>query len=204
MIDWINDYNGFLMVIITSIYVIATFFICFFNWRSAKASREQIAVAQKEQKQNAGLQLYSMRKNVIHKIDANEFFDVSVDMSILFDKDINDEYLFLSLKAATLQVINQTIETFENKIYSFAPSDKAVDIVNKVIRGYKKSKEYEKLYKFIDSIRYDIHKPDCIDKSEIDRYIKALQGAEKEKKELEKEKRALVQDMKDFLQESIQ
>ena len=67
-IAWINENNGSLMVIITFAYVIATVFICIFNAKSAKASRDQIAASQKQQQQNAGLQLYSMRREVISKI----------------------------------------------------------------------------------------------------------------------------------------
>ncbi len=47
VIAWINENNGFLMVIITFAYVIATVFICIFNAKSAKASRDQIAASQK-------------------------------------------------------------------------------------------------------------------------------------------------------------
>lgn len=36
MTDW-------MMVVLTAVYVIATIFICFFNFRSAKATREQVA-----------------------------------------------------------------------------------------------------------------------------------------------------------------
>lgn len=41
MTDW-------LMVIITFIYVVATIFICVFNWKSAKAAREQLAESQRQ------------------------------------------------------------------------------------------------------------------------------------------------------------
>jgi hypothetical protein len=39
--DWI-------MVIITGVYVFATIFICVFNYRSAKATREQVAEAKRQ------------------------------------------------------------------------------------------------------------------------------------------------------------
>ena len=39
--DWI-------MVIITGVYVLATIFICVFNYRSAKATREQVAEAKRQ------------------------------------------------------------------------------------------------------------------------------------------------------------
>lgn len=41
--NWLNENNGFLMVILTSVYVVATIIICWANLKSAKASREQTA-----------------------------------------------------------------------------------------------------------------------------------------------------------------
>lgn len=40
--------TDWLMVIITLVYVIATIFICFFNYKSAKATREQVAEARRQ------------------------------------------------------------------------------------------------------------------------------------------------------------
>ena len=68
MIKWINENEGFLMVMITCAYVVATVLICVFNGISAKASRDQIAASQKQQEQNTGLQLYSVRSEIINKI----------------------------------------------------------------------------------------------------------------------------------------
>lgn len=42
IIEFLNDYNGALMVIITAIYVIATIVICIANYNSAKATKEQL------------------------------------------------------------------------------------------------------------------------------------------------------------------
>lgn len=42
IIEFLNDYNGALMVIITTIYVVATIIICIANYNSAKATREQL------------------------------------------------------------------------------------------------------------------------------------------------------------------
>lgn len=46
IIEWINDNNGFIMGLLTLVYVIATILICFFNYKSAKATKEQIKEAQ--------------------------------------------------------------------------------------------------------------------------------------------------------------
>lgn len=41
MIDWCNQNQGFAMVLLTLVYVIATVVICIFNYKSAKATTEQ-------------------------------------------------------------------------------------------------------------------------------------------------------------------
>ena len=40
-IEWLNENNGFIMALLTLVYVIATIFICIFNYKSAKATKEQ-------------------------------------------------------------------------------------------------------------------------------------------------------------------
>lgn len=45
MTDWI-------MIAITTVYVVATIFICIFNYRSAKATREQVAEAKRQFEEN--------------------------------------------------------------------------------------------------------------------------------------------------------
>lgn len=41
MIDWCNQNQGFAMVLLTFVYVVATIAICFFNYKSAEATKEQ-------------------------------------------------------------------------------------------------------------------------------------------------------------------
>ena len=43
MIECINNNQGFMMVVLTAVYVIATIAICLFNYKSAQATREQVA-----------------------------------------------------------------------------------------------------------------------------------------------------------------
>lgn len=48
IIEFLDQHNGSLMVIITFIYVVATAMICWANIRSAKASRDQLAKSQQQ------------------------------------------------------------------------------------------------------------------------------------------------------------
>jgi uncharacterized membrane protein len=47
-IKWMNNNNGFIMGILTLVYVIATIFICFFNYKSARASRKQTEESERQ------------------------------------------------------------------------------------------------------------------------------------------------------------
>ncbi len=42
MVKWLNENNGFIMAVLTLVYVVATIFICIFNGKAASATRAQI------------------------------------------------------------------------------------------------------------------------------------------------------------------
>ena len=44
MVSWMNDNNGFIIGLLTLVYVIATILICVFNYNSATAARKQTGV----------------------------------------------------------------------------------------------------------------------------------------------------------------
>lgn len=48
MIEWMNNNNGFVMAVLTFVYVIATIFICVFNGKSASATKKQTEEAQRQ------------------------------------------------------------------------------------------------------------------------------------------------------------
>lgn len=116
MIAWMNNNEGFLMVIITFVYVVATIFICVFNSRSAKASRDQIIASQKHQTQNMGLQLYSLRRETINKIGNHQFDEVLWDVSLLFDNDSFDKFASIGKTNARLTTLNILIKSFEDEL----------------------------------------------------------------------------------------
>lgn len=64
MIDWLNCNQGFVMAILTAVYVGATILICIFNNKSAKAASEQLKEMQCSQIQNVNIQLFEKRYDV--------------------------------------------------------------------------------------------------------------------------------------------
>lgn len=87
-----NDNNGFIMALLTLVYVIATIFICVFNYKSAKEAKNQIEAGNAMQKQNIDMQLFEMRKNLIR--DLEEALDIKVQYftKVLFGSGIEEKY----------------------------------------------------------------------------------------------------------------
>ena len=52
MIAWMNSNNGFVMAVLTFVYVIATIFICVFNGKSASATRRHFIILEKQWQRN--------------------------------------------------------------------------------------------------------------------------------------------------------
>ena len=61
LITWFNTNNGFAMVVLTFVYVIATALICYFNYKSAKATNDQTQESYKQFIENS-------RAHVVPKI----------------------------------------------------------------------------------------------------------------------------------------
>lgn len=90
--------SDWMMVGITIIYVLATCMICYFNFKSAKAASMQLEEAKKgleesrkQQRQNAGIQLYSIRKDFISSFSEKEYNKVYWDAPILFSEKAANE-----------------------------------------------------------------------------------------------------------------
>ncbi len=201
MIGWFNQNNGFLMVIITFVYVVATILICIFNWRSAKASREQISESQRQQRQNIGLQLYAMRKDVVNKIGNQQFDDALWDMQLLFNEALFYEYADIGRRAAALRGIFTLIDCFEQELEMILPATR-VDTIQAMISSAKTRKEYEELReKLKKALGGAIN--DRVNIS-VDEYIDQLKKADEMKDSIDTDTMDLVQKLRIFIQKSVQ
>lgn len=68
IIAWCNSNQGFIMVVLTAIYVVATIFIYRANNKSAKATEETLKQNSKIQKQNVNIQLFNDRLGLYNSI----------------------------------------------------------------------------------------------------------------------------------------
>lgn len=82
MTDW-------LMVIITFVYVVATIFICVFNYRSAKAAKEQIELSKLQYEDDTRLKL--MPCLFIERIAPLDFVNGSIEYKFVDSKPVSIE-----------------------------------------------------------------------------------------------------------------
>lgn len=95
--EFLNDYEGALMVIITSIYVFATILICVFNGRSAKSTREQVLESQRQFKET-------------QRLEYRPYFDVLLKEDESLDFGTSDILLFVGKEhPSTCTILSETI-----------------------------------------------------------------------------------------------
>lgn len=83
MTDW-------LMIIITFIYVVATIFICVFNYRSAKAAKEQIEVSKTQYREDSRLKMLPCL--LIEKIEPTSEINGTIEICLYgISVESNDE-----------------------------------------------------------------------------------------------------------------
>lgn len=202
MIDWINENNGFLMVVITLVYVIATILICVFNGKSAKASREQIIASQKQQEQNAGLQLYSIRREIINKIGKQQYDEVFWDVPLLFGKKVFDKFAVVGQEKNKLNRLNIEIDSFEKQLGIILPSSKQV-IITSQISVAKINKEYSGLESSIKGILEGVTSNELALNS-VDKYVECLKQADDLQRIVDAKTIQLVLELNEFTRKSIQ
>ena len=195
IIQWMNKNDGFLMVIVTVLYVIATVMICFFNAKSAKASRQQIIEAQKQQQQNMGLQLYGMRKEIITKLSEKKINEIYWDVPLLYDQEIVDDFLGLAFKAG---VEEKHIERFESDLVLLFPFTKGISEKRKKYIENNDQKEFEEL---IMAVRQRCQQKEAI--KQIDQYNNMIQTAQDKYKEISTRILNLILKMQKYLKDSI-
>lgn len=196
-----NNNDGSLMVIITLAYVVATFLICRFNWISAKASRDQIVASQKQQEQNSGLQLYSIRSTIINRIWKNQFEEVFWDVHMLFDKKIADEFDTLFKEHQKLNKPRNEIKSFEEELEIMLPKRMWLSVVSQIANA-KVNKNYDELEEVLRKMFIDINNNNQVPES-VGNYINNLIMVDKTQKSIDDKVLQLTLEMRKFTQSSI-
>ena len=202
VLKWLNDNNGALMVIITIVYVIATVFISLSNKKSADASQRQIETSQRQQEQNVGLQLYSMRKEIITKLMHKQYNEIFWDIPLLFNDEINDEFQKVAFKAGRIESLQKSIGQFEAELEILA-GEKASNHVKQIREELKTFDDITPLQEYLVGILS--HKATHTDvKKYIDEYIEHVSEVRVLETKRGIETTQLISKLRDFIKESIQ
>ena len=143
MIDISADWS---MVFITLIYAIATILICVFNAVNNSTVKKQAIASNVHQHQNAGIQLYSLRKEVLVALDKKRFDDIYWDVALLFNMDINKQFLELADAAHKLDSLNSDLAFYERFLINNMESSNYASF--KMASG-KATKEVEEAHKLL-------------------------------------------------------
>ena len=115
LITWFNTNNGFAMVVLTFVYVVATALICYFNYKSAKATNDQTHESYKQFIENS-------RAHVIPKIIELEgemlclsFQNIGKDIATDVVIKVNESWLKKLKNTATFPETANKLRTIKKK-----------------------------------------------------------------------------------------
>ncbi len=115
MINWLNDNSGFIMAILTFVYVIATILICIFNYKSAKATNDQIKESYKQF-------IESSRARIVPKIIVLEgemlcisFQNIGKDIATNVVINVDEKWLKLLDKTKTFPETAEKLRIIKKK-----------------------------------------------------------------------------------------
>ena len=148
--------SDWMMVGITTIYVVETILICIFNRKSADAASKQLEEtkaaleeSRKQQKQNAGIQLYSIRKNFITAFSDKKYNEVFWDASILFSRETADQVQKTAFAYERFCRAREAIDSYSNRMKEDQPdmyteycqlsscsAETASEALSELCRGY--------------------------------------------------------------------
>jgi hypothetical protein len=115
IITWLNNNSGFVMALLTLVYVIATILICIFNYKSAKATNEQTKESYKQFIENN-------RAHIVPKIIELEgemlclsFQNIGKDIATDVVINVNEKWLKKLEKTFTFPEVANSLRKIKKK-----------------------------------------------------------------------------------------
>lgn len=115
IITWLNTNNGFVMALLTFVYVVATILICIFNYKSAKATNDQTKESYKQFIENN-------RAHIVPKIIELEgemlclsFQNIGKDIATDVVINVNEEWLKKLEKTFTFSEVANSLRKIKKK-----------------------------------------------------------------------------------------
>lgn len=199
IINWLNDNNGALMVLITVIYVIATISISRSNKKSADASRKQIEASQKQQEQNVGLQLYAMRKEIIDKLAHDKYEEIYWDIPLLFNEDLFQEFAVPANRKEQIDELKKEVFTFEIEFGALF-GERAEHKIENLRKEANTTEGLATLREYIE-LQLNDRKKDT--EKSVEKYLVQVDQLQRVTAQQEKEKEQVLHKLRAFIKESI-
>lgn len=150
--------TDWMMLVVTIVYVAATIIICISNYKSASAAKKQLEEAKnqleeskKNQKQNAGIQLYELRKVALTGVIA-ENTELEADIELLFDNSILNAYKELCQWIRKYRIDCNDLEMFEKHIKDISAEEyeeyMRLQALSEQYSDYRKINEFASKYDF--------------------------------------------------------
>ena len=114
-IEWLNENNGFIMAILTLVYVVATIFICIFNYKSAKATKEQTNEAYKQFIENTRAHIVPKIKELEGEILCLVFENIGKEIATEVKIDVNEKWLEKLEKTKTFPEVADNLRKIKDK-----------------------------------------------------------------------------------------
>lgn len=122
LISWMNSNNGFVMAILTFVYVIATIFICVFNGKSASATRKQTEEAQRQFEENNRAHVIPRFVTLEGQLYCLAFHNIGKTMAEKLIINISPEWLECLKNTQKNSKVAETLKSLR-KIEIFLPAD---------------------------------------------------------------------------------
>lgn len=122
LILWMNDNNGFVMAVLTFVYVIATIFICIFNGRSASATRKQTEEAQRQFEESNRAKVIPRFITLEGQLYCLAFHNIGKTMAEKLVINISSEWLECLRETQKNSAVAGTLEKLK-EIDIFLPAD---------------------------------------------------------------------------------
>ena len=115
IIEWSNENSGFIMALLTLVYVVATIFICIFNSKSAKATKEQTNEAYKQFIENTRAHIVPKIKELEGEMLCLVFENIGKEIATEVEIDVNEEWLEKLEKTKTFPEVANSLRKIKGK-----------------------------------------------------------------------------------------
>lgn len=118
LINWANNNNGFIMVVLTAIYVIATIIICVFNYKTIKVTERQIDQSNRIQIENSRGIVIPKLEVIYGKMICLSFENIGNSYASNIKIEICDKWLEALSSTATMPRTAEKLRKLsENELY---------------------------------------------------------------------------------------